>query len=114
LSATNAADGALDTDGDGLSSLHEYVAGTDPNDPQSVLRIEDASRNADGSFLLQFTALSNHTYSVQACSFVTGAAWSRVADVPAFPTNRTIVLKVPAESGPAGQRFYRLTTPRIP
>ena len=37
MSAADAAD--LDVDGDGLTMAEEYIAGTDPNDPDSVFRV---------------------------------------------------------------------------
>ena len=41
LSPSNAADATLDADNDGFINLHEYWAGTDPNDP-----LEDGSGTA--------------------------------------------------------------------
>src|SRR5205085_4331722 len=39
LNKNDPADGALDSDGDGASNLNEFLADTNPQDPDSVLRI---------------------------------------------------------------------------
>jgi hypothetical protein len=112
-SSTNDSSNALlDSDGDGTSNLQEYLAGTNPTDAQSVMRIELIGWNTN-FVLLRFTAMSNKTYTVQSCSVVAGGGWSRVADVAATPTNRIVTLTDPAPAA-APQRFYRLATPRIP
>jgi hypothetical protein len=112
LSPTNAADAALDLDGDGLTNLQEYLSGTDPNDAGSRLRIEAIDWNAGYPVSLRFTAVSNKTYTVQSCPFPTGTPWSRVADVPAASSNRSVTITDLANPPTGGLRLYRLVTPR--
>jgi hypothetical protein len=113
-SATNLAPDA-DLDGDGMKNWEEYVAGTDPTNALSYLRVENIQPTAasDLQVQIEFNAVSNRTYSVLFSEQPGGPVWSRVADVIAAPTNR--VLRVfdqrPASAPP---RFYRLVTPRNP
>jgi hypothetical protein len=111
LNSMDASDAALDADGDGATNLEEYLAGTDPQDSRSVLQIESVNWNADSGVSLRFTAVSNKTYTVQWCSFVSGAPWTRIADVLAASSNRVVIINDPANEID-GPRFYRLTTPR--
>jgi hypothetical protein len=39
-STNDASNASLDVDGDGMTLLQEYTAGTDPDDPQSYLRVD--------------------------------------------------------------------------
>jgi hypothetical protein len=112
LDPNNAADATLDPDADGVSNLQEYRAGTHPLDPLSFLRIGSISWNPNSGVSLRFNALSNKTYTVQSCSSVNDVPWTRVADIPAASSNRTVTIKDPAQETD-GQRFYRLTTPRV-
>ena len=112
-STNDPSNATLDFDGDGMTNLEEYLAGTDPTDAQSVLRIEAFGGNAD-SLLLRFTAMSNRSYTVQSGNFVRSSNWDRVADVIAAPTNRIFTLTNPMDAARPLQRFYRVTTPRMP
>ena len=48
LSDANAADAALDKDGDGATNLQEYAAGTDPGDPTKTFRIATVALGGGG------------------------------------------------------------------
>ncbi len=104
-----------DLDGDGMKNWEEYVAGTDPTNALSYLRVENIQPATSSELRVQieFNAVSNRTYSVLFSEQPHGPAWSRVADVVAVSTNR--ILRVfdqrPASAPP---RFYRLVTPRNP
>src|ERR1044072_3191004 len=63
LNATNKNDATLNADSDSLSNMQEYIAGTDPQDPQSYLRI-DATNGPESGAILTFLAVSNRTYSI--------------------------------------------------
>ena len=107
-SATSA-DPTTDTDGDGMSNWAEYVAGTDPTDPLSYLKIDALA--ASGGASLAFGAVSNRLYTIQFTDSLAGGAWTRLTVVPARPTNRTETIFDPAYTT---GRFYRLATPPPP
>jgi hypothetical protein len=109
LSPNNAADGALDADGDGQSNQAEYVAGTDPTNAVSHLRVEQAI--APGMARVQVAALSNRTYTVQFTDNLHSGVWTRLANLVARPGNRVETVSDPAWTT---NRFYRLVVPAQP
>ncbi len=115
LNTNNAADALLDTDRDGQSNRDEYLAGTDPLDPQSYLRVSNTT--ADGQPVsgvrIEFNAVSGRTYSVLGTTNLLSAPWTRVADLPAGATTRLVEIIDPLPPG-GPRRFYRLVTPRAP
>ncbi|HEU0009644.1 MAG TPA: lamin tail domain-containing protein [Verrucomicrobiae bacterium] len=102
----NDADG--DVDGDTLSNLQEYIAGTDPLDPASYLKVDTIT--AGGGATLTFGAVAARTYTIE-YSGVPGAPWTKLTDVVAMPVNRVAIIFDP---GATTKRFYRVVTPRQP
>ena len=88
-------DAALDADFDGLTNLEEFIAGTDPQDAQSALRV-DGINAGPGSCTLRFTAISNRTYTVLYRDTISGSPWLSLTNVTAQMTNRVQVV-LPAE-----------------
>ena len=109
FNSADANDAALDGDGDGMTNEQEYIAGTDPTDARSYLRIEALTGNADAT--LTFGAVSNRTYAVQYTETLGAGFWSKLVDLPARATNRVEVVRDP---GSTANRYYRLVTPRQP
>jgi hypothetical protein len=105
----NTADAAADSDGDGMTSLAEYIAGTDPSDPSSYLKLKPIEGAAGRS--LEFQAVSNRTYTVQFTDALAAGQWRKLTDLGATLTNRTTIV-----TDPVGglTRFYRLVTPVQP
>ena len=105
-----------DTDGDGISNLNEYLAGTYAFDPTDGFALTLAGVNA-GNSVLEFLALRGRNYSIQASpDFRT---WSTVsfrlasdAAQAALRNNyqaidvRTLRIEVPTQTG-ATNRFFR-------
>jgi len=107
LDANNVADAAGDLDLDGMSNRAEYLAGTDPANSLSYLKIEQSV--VPGTATVQFAGVSNHTYSVQFTDDLGAAAWSKLTDLAARSTNYTQQILDPTWTT---NRFYRLATPR--
>jgi hypothetical protein len=99
----------LDSDGDGASNHAEYIAGTDPTNALSYLRIEGPTFESE-TVLLRFFAISNQTYAVETSEALSGP-WHRLAEVVAVSSNRVITVADPPPR--PSQRVYRLVTPRV-
>ncbi|HKQ40144.1 MAG TPA: hypothetical protein VJ063_18875, partial [Verrucomicrobiae bacterium] len=104
-----AGDGALDSDGDTMSNYAEYLAGTNPQDATSYLRVEGVA--AGNSATITFQAMSNKTYTVEFTDALSPGPWTRLTDIAATATNHPAMVVDPA---PFNTRFYRLATPRQP
>jgi hypothetical protein len=110
LNAGNPADALLDTDGDGMSNLNEYRAGTLPNSASSLLSLEVETENS-GQPVLRFRAAANKTYSILAVDSLDAADWTRVGDVTAG-SEREVQLVDDRSSNRT--RFYRIVSPMQP
>ncbi len=106
LDTNNVADAAMDLDGDQMTSLQEFIAGTNPADASSYLKVEPLGTGS--SALVTFQAVSNRTYSVEQTIEIGTAPWTKVADVHAAPTNRVVTVTAPFSST---NRYFRLKTP---
>jgi hypothetical protein len=104
-----AANPALDSDGDGMTNLQEFIAGTDPTDPASYLRLNP--NPGAGAASLSFQAVTNRTYVIEYKDSVSAPGWSRLAEIPARTSNHVEIVNDP---GFTTNRFYRLGTPRMP
>ena len=96
-----------DADGDGASNWAEYIAGTDPTNAASYLKLELTA--VPNVATLRFPAPSNKTYTVQFTDNLSSNPWVKLIDVPTRATNRIESLSDPNWRP---SRFYRLVTPR--
>ena len=101
-----------DPDGDGSTNLQEYLAGTDPHDSRSFLKIDSVSL-LSGAAAIRFTRVAGRSYSVQYRNSLATGSWQKLADVPAASTTATVQVSDPSAGG-ATSRFYRLVTPKLP
>jgi len=98
-----------DADGDGLSNLAEQLAGTDPGNPVSLLKITGLVRNGDGSITGAFPAVAGKTYRILTSPDL--SAWTPLGDDVTAAATSTLTFTDPAP-GP-GQRYYRVRTPAL-
>jgi len=104
-------DGVEDADMDGVSNRDEFAGGTDPEDPDSYLKVEEISV-VSGAIRLTFQAVSNKTYAIEFKGPGMEEGWQHLRDVASAPTNRTLMVE--DTSATAGMRIYRLLTPHQP
>lgn len=75
LDRDDPADAALDADHDGLTNFGEYLAGTDPRDPQSLFKLRSPLVTA-GGFSFRYATLTGRVYRVQTRELIPLATWS--------------------------------------
>ena len=103
--ADPAAAEVADTDGDGHPAWKEYVAGTVPTNPASVLRLT-AEVSPEGRFLINYPTAPGRFYTVEV-SKDTQSWRTLLADALGDGNPATFVDPQPAATGEA--RIYRLT-----
>jgi uncharacterized protein (TIGR02597 family) len=106
LNPNSTADASLDLDGDGFTNLQEFIAGTDPSDPRSLLRIV-AAADASSASGVQFSSVVGKTYAVEENSNYPSASWVGVASGKSGSGS----LVTQADAGASGtRRLYRVST----
>jgi hypothetical protein len=105
----NPADASQDFDGDGMTNLQEYRAGTHPKQAGSVLRLLVA--RGGNSAVLTFNGVAGKTYSILYTDQLTaGAIWGSLTNVPALDANQAVNL-LDTSLSDTPQRFYRVICP---
>lgn len=109
LDPNDLSDAVGDLDGDGMSNRAEFIAGTDPTNNLSYLKIEHSV--APGAASVEIGAVSNRTYTVQFTDALETGTWNRLRDLPGRATNSLWKVTDPEWTT---NRYYRVVTPRQP
>ncbi|HTD87473.1 MAG TPA: lamin tail domain-containing protein [Candidatus Binatia bacterium] len=106
MNPNDPSDATADPDHDGMSNRDEYLAGTDPQDGNSYLKVQGVQ--GGGPATISFNAVSNRTYSILYSDTLHPPVWTKVGDLLGRTTNWSASLVDPASSS---TRYYRLVTP---
>lgn len=93
-----------DGDGDGFNNRSEYLAGTDPTNPTSVLALSSIVLPGSGGTVVNWIGAPNRTYSLYRSS-QPGSGYTVVA-ANVFSATGSYTFTDPGATG-AGNRFYR-------
>lgn len=105
LNDANAADAALDKDGDGATNLQEYAAGTDPGDPAQTFRVAGVAR-AGGGIQVTVPVKAGHHYTLYGSADLL-APWVELGRaLPAADGNQTWTIPTPV--GSPAKFFFRV------
>jgi hypothetical protein len=63
------------------------------------------------TIMLQFMTAPGRSYTIESCDLLNAYPWRKLADIPAQPGPRSIVIKDDAGTA-TDARFYRLVTPQ--
>ena len=94
-----------DPDHDGLSNYQEFLAGTNPNDANSVLRVTDIGADS-GQVSLTWNSVAGKTYTIYGASQINGP-YTPLLTVPSAGNGVTST----NVTGSASSQFYRIGTP---
>ncbi len=99
-----------DSDHDGMPAWAEYIAGTSPVDPASVLRASLASVSGSGAGrVVKWPSVANRWYSVYRADSATGVFTRLTNAIPATPPLNTFT-----DSAAGGIGFYRVGVTNSP
>ncbi len=94
-----------DADGDGVSNLAEYRAGTDPNDPQSCFAFISVERHPQGGLEVKWSSVPEESYAIQRSSNLLSGFVDIASGQAATPPVNTFRDITATGEGPF---FYRL------
>lgn len=106
LNPSNSADANQDADGDGLTNFQEYLAGTDPQDAKSNLRITGISRSG-ASELINLFVVAGKTYQLEYKNSLTDANWILIGS-PFTAVSAGQVQAADPTASTQTKRFYRI------
>jgi hypothetical protein len=108
LDPTNPADALRDDDGDGFNNLQEFLAGTNPKDKTSYLKIDSIRETAAG-VEIGFLAHSNRTYSLDFKEAAARGDWQPTRALAGSTNDKpvTVLDRLPDSI----TRVYRISAP---
>jgi hypothetical protein len=101
----NATDGPQDADNDRVTNFQEYLAGTNPRDSNSVLRLTRVWRQGN-DLIFGFLSATGKTYAVERATNLPPTFWQTVTNIGPVATTNAVLTNSSGAVGPAG--FYRV------
>ncbi len=110
LDPNNPGDAQTDADTDGSSNASEYLAGTNPRDATSVLRMTGILLTAARQVEFTFQAVAGRTYQLEARLTAAGEEWSTIQTIPPAGATADVTVRFPIGTADA-PRFIRIRVP---
>ena len=104
--STLSRDGTGDFDGDGVSDLAEFKAGTNPTAEASIFRVVTLTSLGDGTTTVFWSAVPGKTYQLQYRNSLSDSAWTNLPGT--VMANGTTAFKLDPVRGANSQGFYRV------
>ncbi|HEY2343569.1 MAG TPA: hypothetical protein VGH90_11085, partial [Chthoniobacteraceae bacterium] len=98
-------DANLDADGDGVSNLAEFLAGTDPKNPSSAFRLAPPTFS-NGDVIITLSTVAGHVYRVEYANDLTSANHWRTLVDQVLATGSSLQVTDPGAAS-VGRQFYR-------
>ena len=99
-------DGSGDFDGDGMSDLAEFLAGTLPNNASSALKITRVVSVTSVAVTIEWSSISNRVYSLQFKNSFNDAGWNDLPGAVTATSNTSTKIDTTVPGQP--DRFYRV------
>jgi hypothetical protein len=108
LNPDDPADATQDKDGDGVNNLAEYRAGTNPEDPESYLRITSVGVDGASGLQVAWGSTSNRLYTIQRAGHLIhgGGSFTNLAEHLLSTPPQNVFLDTTATN--ASQFYYRI------
>ncbi len=107
LNPLYAADGNLDSDGDGQSNAAEYVAGTGIAAASDYFKVTETQKISEGAFMVSVNGVAGRIYRLQRRADLLNGNWENVTSQGPLAGNGVVRLTDP--SPPAEKGFYRVS-----
>jgi hypothetical protein len=104
-SNAGAAADSEDADGDGMSNIDEYIAGTNPLDSKDVFKVTSTQR-LGGAFSAEVQGRAGRIYTLQRSTNLEPDKWTDMASAGPLAVDGPVTLSDP--EAPAGKAFYRV------
>lgn len=102
-------DAIEDKDKDGMSNLAEYIAGTNPNDSTSKLKIASIVLDSNKIVRIEFESVAGKQYLIEYKTNLNSGLWNIVTNLTANSTNKISIIDNTVDN--IRQRFYRIVIP---
>jgi CSLREA domain-containing protein len=98
-----------DPDGDGLTNLQEFQAGTNPLDPNSNLRVIAVAKNGSNFTVTFSLAVVGKAYRLERKDALTDPSWNAISGLPDFSPSSTGSAQITDTGGASTlNRFYHI------